>query len=142
MARMLEDRTARASIMNLPFRIQAQRAGLKLIAEATDEIGPYMSTAGFVIRPWAERNGDTLIRYIRAYVRGLRWALAPENRDSAVALLAERLRLPADIAAEGFAIAIAPGGLAADAAIDRSEEHTSELQSLMRNSYAVFCLKK
>src|SRR3546814_1861116 len=26
--------------------------------------------------------------------------------------------------------------------MDRSEEHTSELQSLMRNSYAVFCLKK
>src|SRR3546814_4894140 len=25
---------------------------------------------------------------------------------------------------------------------ERSEEHTSELQSLMRNSYAVFCLKK
>src|SRR3546814_5868654 len=30
-------------------------------------------------------------------------------------------------------------GRAVDA---RSEEHTSELQSLMRNSYAVFCLKK
>src|SRR3546814_18881321 len=27
-------------------------------------------------------------------------------------------------------------------AISRSEEHTSELQSLMRISYAVFCLKK
>src|SRR3546814_1606225 len=27
-------------------------------------------------------------------------------------------------------------------AIERSEEHTSELQSLMRISYAVFCLKK
>src|SRR3546814_1820550 len=26
--------------------------------------------------------------------------------------------------------------------LHRSEEHTSELQSLMRNSYAVFCLKK
>src|SRR3546814_8707650 len=26
--------------------------------------------------------------------------------------------------------------------VSRSEEHTSELQSLMRNSYAVFCLKK
>src|SRR3546814_7308841 len=26
--------------------------------------------------------------------------------------------------------------------LGRSEEHTSELQSLMRNSYAVFCLKK
>src|SRR3546814_5565780 len=29
-----------------------------------------------------------------------------------------------------------------DAKIRRSEEHTSELQSLMRISYAVFCLKK
>src|SRR3546814_2070666 len=29
-----------------------------------------------------------------------------------------------------------------NAAIYRSEEHTSELQSLMRISYAVFCLKK
>src|SRR3546814_3769572 len=29
-----------------------------------------------------------------------------------------------------------------DVAGDRSEEHTSELQSLMRISYAVFCLKK
>src|SRR3546814_1032946 len=28
------------------------------------------------------------------------------------------------------------------AIICRSEEHTSELQSLMRNSYAVFCFKK
>src|SRR3546814_12852426 len=28
------------------------------------------------------------------------------------------------------------------AGTDRSEEHTSELQSLMRISYAVFCLKK
>src|SRR3546814_2891651 len=30
----------------------------------------------------------------------------------------------------------------AQLAIQRSEEHTSELQSLMRISYAVFCLKK
>src|SRR3546814_3875251 len=29
-----------------------------------------------------------------------------------------------------------------DVAKERSEEHTSELQSLMRISYAVFCLKK
>src|SRR3546814_10029749 len=33
-------------------------------------------------------------------------------------------------------------GGAAGAAGGRSEEHTSELQSLMRISYAVFCLKK
>src|SRR3546814_7711830 len=44
--------------------------------------------------------------------------------------------------------AVLGGGLhAGTAALDRlvrtrSEEHTSELQSLMRTSYAVFCLKK
>src|SRR3546814_6034199 len=31
---------------------------------------------------------------------------------------------------------------ASDKTVKRSEEHTSELQSLMRISYAVFCLKK
>src|SRR3546814_6806947 len=43
---------------------------------------------------------------------------------------------------EAFAV---PDGMELDqAALDRfrSEEHTSELQSLMRISYAVFCLKK
>src|SRR3546814_6015417 len=34
------------------------------------------------------------------------------------------------------------GGLGQDRVVGRSEEHTSELQSLMRISYAVFCLKK
>src|SRR3546814_5423142 len=38
---------------------------------------------------------------------------------------------------------VAPGALAIEAAtLMRSEEHTSELQSLMRISYAVFCLTK
>src|SRR3546814_7618762 len=36
----------------------------------------------------------------------------------------------------------AVGNLQALQATNRSEEHTSELQSLMRISYAVFCLKK
>src|SRR3546814_9721613 len=35
-----------------------------------------------------------------------------------------------------------PGIWNRDSGIVRSEEHTSELQSLMRISYAVFCLKK
>src|SRR3546814_2927617 len=39
-----------------------------------------------------------------------------------------------------FGLRILPALLAMSAV--RSEEHTSELQSLMRNSYAVFCLKK
>src|SRR3546814_7093766 len=55
-----------------------------------------------------------------------RWAVI------ALGLLAVALGIALVIASNWQAI---PGGL-------RSEEHTSELQSLMRISYAVFCLKK
>src|SRR3546814_9944401 len=34
-----------------------------------------------------------------------------------------------------------PGAYHSEGHQDRSEEHTSELQSLMRSSYAVFCIK-
>src|SRR3546814_5126620 len=37
---------------------------------------------------------------------------------------------------------LSPGPRSQEVPADRSEEHTSELQSLMRSSYAVFCLKK
>src|SRR3546814_6117868 len=46
-----------------------------------------------------------------------------------------RRRQPATLRAEGCGCQYA-------AISGRSEEHTSELQSLMRISYAVFCLKK
>src|SRR3546814_10573735 len=61
----------------------------------------------------------------------------------------------ADPGADRFGCGAAPGGplrsqrghlqplqLRAAGAAGRSEEHTSELQSLMRISYAVFCLKQ
>src|SRR3546814_1095572 len=43
---------------------------------------------------------------------------------------------------DGLVCAIKYGAVRSDPADDRSEEHTSELQSLMRISYDVFCLKK
>src|SRR3546814_4998617 len=46
-----------------------------------------------------------------------------------------------DLEAYGGLAQVAPK-LAAATILARSEEHTSELQSLMRISYAVFCLKK
>src|SRR3546814_2594371 len=62
------------------------------------------------------------------------------DASSAVIPPARRAPEPAFLLPWVFsAIAAANTGLAG---IVRSEEHTSELQSLMRNSYAVFCLKK
>src|SRR3546814_8705960 len=49
------------------------------------------------------------------------------------------IAVPAGFRADGMLFGVT---LAAPGFCDRSEEHTSELQSLMRISYAVFCLKK
>src|SRR3546814_1842063 len=70
--------------------------------------------------------------------RGLARAVAPDQRQ------------PIPLPDENVEIAEKPVGALRQAEIfegkdgsrHRSEEHTSELQSLMRISYAVFCLKK
>src|SRR3546814_1584684 len=60
-----------------------------------------------------------------------------QDRDGAPLVLAEIVRrFP------WLRHVFADGGYAGEKLRDRSEEHTSELQSLMRISYAVFCLKK
>src|SRR3546814_2417276 len=71
-------------------------------------------------RPPRSTRTDTLFPYTTLF-RSLAPARGAERE--APAAPAPRLRL-------------------ADQRADRSEEHTSELQSLMRISYAVFCLKK
>src|SRR3546814_1790236 len=65
--------------------------------------------------------------------------------DAAVVHVAAAGRAHGEVAARAIDFDVARTDRAdRDAAADifRSEEHTSELQSLMRNSYAVFCLKK
>src|SRR3546814_9675418 len=67
-------------------------------------------------------------------VSRLRWA------GASVAVAAARTCTT--LAAAGFGVGVAYAVITTDAGEVRSEEHTSELQSLMRISYAVFCLKK
>src|SRR3546814_2833630 len=99
-------------------------------------------------RPPRSKRTDTLFPYttlcrfphgLRAL--GLRGALGalPRRRRRAHRLLAGR----AGPRGDGARRLGGGDGEGADAGCAaRSEEHTSELQSLMRISYAVFCLKK
>src|SRR3546814_8991584 len=79
-----------------------------------------------------------------AIVSGSAWL----SRNSRIALLKTSLSSPTTMCpAPETSVNCAPGTVAtnrfaASREIRRSEEHTSELQSLMRISYAVFCLKK
>src|SRR3546814_5415880 len=98
-------------------------------------------------RPPRSTRTDTLFPYTTLF-RSRLWAKFADHetgRNAAVtrARIAEKLgcaiktvqRAWQVLGAAGFAVEAARGH-------GRSEEHTSELQSLMRISYAVFCLKK
>jgi len=116
---MRDDKAMAAAILNPPFAIRARRAGLKDMGAVTDVIGPYLGQVPYVMRSWASANEETLIAYLSACIEGLRWALDPANKAAGVRLCAERLNLPADIAAETHAAAAHPAhGLAKDAAFD------------------------
>jgi ABC-type nitrate/sulfonate/bicarbonate transport system substrate-binding protein len=116
---MTQDKTFKAAILNPPFSLRAQKAGLKSLGSAVKILGPYQATAGIVRRDWAKANADTLVRYLQAYIEGLRWALDPANKAEATRMLADGLKLPADIAGETYAIAVDPAeGLAKDARFD------------------------
>src|SRR3546814_3761788 len=83
-----------------------------------------LGDVGRKIHTGRSRNDQVLVA-LRLYLRD---ALATlHGACTAIAEVAlARARSDADVAMPGY----------------RSEEHTSELQSLMRISYAVFCLKK
>src|SRR3546814_5126127 len=65
-----------------------------------------------------------------------------EDSHSREDVRVRRLKRPTEMDSVFHRAARHPKLLDALSALIRSEEHTSELQSLMRTSYAVFCLKK
>src|SRR3546814_5678026 len=79
---------------------------------------------------------------LKGSARRVQQALAVAGFDLEVREFPTSTRTPAEAAAAiGCAVAQIAKSLIFRAG-ERSEEHTSELQSLMRTSYAVFCLKK
>src|SRR3546814_3005726 len=97
-----------------------------------------------ILRPPRSTRTDTLFPYTTLFrsARSLSLDRRALNRHrlspSALSVSALPLRAGGGRSARWNAAA----SFAPCAPADRSEEHTSELQSLMRISYAVFCLKK
>src|SRR3546814_7169708 len=77
----------------------------------------------------------------RGFFRGVDQLLA-QRAENAVARGQHPDLAGAGLGDHGRSGGVDDGGDAAALGVQRSEEHTSELQSLMRISYAVFCLKK
>src|SRR3546814_7670560 len=89
-------------------------------------------------RPPRSTRTDTLFPYTTLCRSPVKFSDTPGRLRRPPPMLGEHSEeILAELGYDGGAI----DAMRADGAI-RSEEHTSELQSLMRTSYAVFCLKK
>ena len=114
-----ENKAFKAAMLNPPFSIDAKAAGLKSMGSAVDLIGPYQASGTFVLRSWGKANADTLERYIAGFIEGTRWAVAPANKEAAVKILTERLKVTPEVATRTWEILSDPKrGLARDGRFD------------------------
>src|SRR3546814_4973333 len=107
-------------------------------AHADDPGGDVAEVPAGAVGGRGDRAGDRLVGDV---------AHVLERHAPLVELRAQVLQRDPGLDRDGAGLAVVGEDLVVAAEVDhhavgRSEEHTSELQSLMRISYAVFCLKK
>jgi ABC-type nitrate/sulfonate/bicarbonate transport system substrate-binding protein len=113
---MRDNKDMAATMLNPPFSVDAPGAGLKSLGRAVDLIGPYQATGGFVMRPWAKANAETLERYLAAFIDATRWVRARENKEASAKMLVERFKLEPKVAERTWELLTDPKfGLAPDA---------------------------
>jgi ABC-type nitrate/sulfonate/bicarbonate transport system substrate-binding protein len=117
---LMEDKSNAGGILNLPFTVQAEATGMKSLGRTIDMLGAYQAAGAFAMRSWAEKNRDTLERYLAAYIECIRWVRAPANKAQGIAILVDKLKLSAREAERTHQLLLDPAfGFTPDAAFDR-----------------------
>jgi len=84
---MIENPAHAATTQITPFDLLGEARGFNTIARVRDVLGPYLGNVAAVKRSWAEANRDLVVRFIRAYAKGLEAMYDPKNRQIVEAVL-------------------------------------------------------
>jgi ABC-type nitrate/sulfonate/bicarbonate transport system substrate-binding protein len=76
-----------ACMLAPPYDVQALDQGFNLLAQGSDYIPNYATTACWTRPAWVAHNRGTMLRFIRAFVGAADWVLSPQNREAALKLL-------------------------------------------------------
>lgn len=105
-----------ASTLNPPFSVQALDLKMNSLGWLVDLVGPYQASGMFAMKPFIDANGQTIEKYIAAWIRSLRWALDQNHKEEVLSLLQKRLNLDLATIEKSYAILTNPRiGLAIDA---------------------------
>ena len=105
---LMENRTA-GTILTSPLEVLPESKGYRRLANAVDVIGPYQAVSGVTRRSWAREHSDELVKFIRAYVKGLDWLSEPRNKADAIALYRQHIPAANEVAAGKAWDALVPG---------------------------------
>jgi len=82
-----------AGILNPPFDVKAVAAGMRRLGDSKEVLPDYPNTVLATNRDWAQKNRDTVVAYLRAWLKGMAWVKDPANRDTAVKIVGAELKL-------------------------------------------------
>jgi len=82
-----------AGVLNPPFDTKALSAGMRRIGDSKEVLPDYPNTVLAVSRDWAQKNRDTVVAYLRAWLKGMAWVKDPANRAVAIKLIGAELKL-------------------------------------------------
>ena len=82
-----------AGVLNPPFDAKALSAGMRRIGDSKEVLPDYPNTVLAVSRDWAQKNRDTVVAYLRAWLKGMAWVKDPANRAVAIKLIGAELKL-------------------------------------------------
>lgn len=82
-----------AGVLNPPFDIKALDAGMRKIGDSKEVLPDYPNTIFAVSREWSQKNRDTVLSFLRAWLKAGAWAKDPANREAAVKMVGAELKL-------------------------------------------------
>jgi ABC-type nitrate/sulfonate/bicarbonate transport system substrate-binding protein len=91
-----------AGVLNSPFGGKALDAGMRRIGDSKDVLPDYPNTIFATARDWGLLNRDTVLGFLRAWLKAEAWVKDPANRDEAIKLLGAELKFNPKQAAENI----------------------------------------
>lgn len=90
------------TLLSAPFNLLASEQHFNELARAIKVIGPYQGNVAATRRSWARENRTKVIAFIRGYSQAIDWLYDRANRDEAISILLNNVKMSPEIAGRTY----------------------------------------
>lgn len=84
---------AQGTFLNPPLSLEAVSGGLRRLMNLSEHFPDFPGSSGGARRDWAKQHEQSLVAYLRAYIRAVEWLLDTAHREEALAIFAKRVKI-------------------------------------------------